>query len=206
MRAAVLISVGVLSLVACDQPRTPTTPGNVQNTVPPSATPPPAAPPGVGANVEQYVLTLSVDNCAVIPESDRTRTYSATIQETAPFRSIVTLGDGQFLSGLICTAASGRFSGIGCNQFFAADDIDTVSFFLENNNDEAHGGHIVERLPSGGWWEITGGAGGLRTAQSIDAFGKASIWYCPSPLTYPFPCSTFTSCRSADLRLRFTRR
>jgi hypothetical protein len=214
MRAVALISVGVATLVACGEPGTPTTPTNVQATltatVPP---PPPSAPPIGGSSPERYTLTLSIgSSCTVVPESDRTRTYRATIQKSDAQgssdaqRSIVTLEDGQFLSGPICTAGSGRFNAVGCNQFFAGEDIDTALFFLVNNNDEAHGGHIVERLPSGGWWEVTGSAAGLRTTQSIDASGTASVWYCSSPLPYPFPCVAFTSCNSAELRLRFTPR
>ena len=45
---------------------------------------------------------------------------------------------------------------MGCHQFFAFQDIDIAWVALENNNDEAHGGHIVERLGSGRMDEVTG--------------------------------------------------
>ena len=79
------------------------------------------------------------------------------------------------------TAASGRFEGIGCHQFFASKDTDTASFALENNNDEAHGGHIVEQSSSGTWLEIIGSATGPFSVSgdlitSIDASGTGSVW------------------------------
>ena len=108
-----------------------------------------------------YTLTLHIGSgCAVVPEAERTRKYTATIDYAGGGRYVVTLSDGTFLTGPICTAGSRHFSGIGCGQFFASEDIDTVQFFLENNNDEAHGGHIVEQLASGTWLEIIGYAGG----------------------------------------------
>ena len=95
-----------------------------------------------------------------MPAADRTRSHTATIAYAEAGRYLVTLGGAVFLNGPICTGGSGRFRDVGCNQFVASEDIDTASFFLENNNDEAHGGHIVERLPSGQWLEIIGTAGG----------------------------------------------
>jgi hypothetical protein len=156
-------------------------------------------------------MTLSLGStCAAVPQTERIRKYSASIAYLEGGRHVVTLSDATFLRGPICTSGSGRFAGIGCHQFFASEDIDNASFFLENNNDEAHGGHIVEQLASGAWLEIIGGAGGLfnvpnSTISSIDAFGTSDVWYCPIPSAYPFPCSTFASCPSTDLRLTFTR-
>ena len=111
-----------------------------------------------------------------------------------------------FLNGLICTGGSGRFRDVGCNQFVASEDIDTASFFLENNNDEAHGGHIVERLPSGQWLEIIGTAGGPYDLAAARATGSGTAWFCPAALAYPFPCTGFVSCQTTDLRMTLTRR
>jgi hypothetical protein len=89
---------------------------------------------------------------------------------------------------------------------FASEDIDTVQFFLENNNDEAHGGHIVEQLASGTWLEIIGYAGGkLDDLSSMEASGTSSVSYCRTPSSYPFPCN-LVSCGSTDLRLTLTRK
>jgi hypothetical protein len=155
-------------------------------------------------------MTLDIGSgCDVIPTAERTRTYTATIEHNGE-RNVVTLSDASFLSGPICTAGSRHFSGMGCQQFFATEDAyAAVQFFLENNNDEAHGGHIVEQLSSGTWVEITGHAAGTLDPldlSSIEASGAGSVWYCPTPSDYPFPCANFTSCRSDDMRLTFRRR
>jgi hypothetical protein len=158
-------------------------------------------------------MTLSVGSqCDVLPETERTRTYSATINSVAqnPYgQDVVTLGGSRFLSGSICSTASGPLAGIGCNQFFASEDVaaGTVSFHFVNNNDEAHGGHIVEQTASATWLEITAeasGAGSL-TGRSIEASGMATVWYCPAGLSYPFPCPASRAC-STDLHMALTRR
>lgn len=195
------IVLGIVALVACDgHPQAPTP------FVPPQATPPPTNPsrnPLVGL----YTLTLNIGSgCAVLPEAERTRKYTATIDYGGEGRYVVTLSDATFLTGPICTAGSEHFSGIGCQQFFASEDIDTVQFFLENNNDEAHGGHIVEQLSSGTWLEIIGRAGGKLDLSSTEASGTSSVWYCRTPSSYPFPCSSVVSCGSTDMRLTLTRK
>jgi len=154
-----------------------------------------------------YTLTLDIGSgCAVVPQEERIRKYTARIDDKASGIKVVTLSDANFLTGLICTGGSQRFSGIGCNQFFASEDIDTMQFSLENNNDEAHGGHIVERLSSGGWVEIIGSAAGNLALSSMEASGTSSVWYCPTSLTYPFPCKNPVSCRSPDMRLTLTQK
>jgi hypothetical protein len=83
-----------------------------------------------------------------------------------------------------------------------------VKFLLGNNNDEAHGGHIVEQLASGAWLEITGEASGPVDSYpptAVDASGNSQVWYCPTPSGYPFPCSRFEGC-SSGLRLTLIRR
>jgi hypothetical protein len=185
-------------IAACDGPSSvPTAP---------SVAGPPSPPPTGGAIVGSYTVTLQIaPSCTVVPEADRVRRYSAQIDPARDSgRYLVTLTGSTFLSGPICTAGSGRFAGIGCNQFLASEDIDTMSVFLENNNDEAHGGHIAERTASGTWLEIIGGAGGKIGAATTELAGTASVWYCPSARDYPFPCTNSTFC-TADLQISFSR-
>ena len=201
--ALYVIALTIVTFAACDShPQSPTP------LTPPAVMPPPSAqphPPGTLAGL--YTLTLNIGSgCAAVPEAERTRTYTATIEYTSGGRYVVTLSDAMFLTGSICTAGSRHFSGIGCHQFFASEDIDTVHFFLENNNDEAHGGHIVERLSSGTWLEIIGYADGKLDFSSIEASGTSSVWYCRTPSSYPFPCSNFVGCGSSDMRLTLTRK
>ena len=139
-------------------------------------------------------MTLELARSCSVPEEARVRRYSASIAERGA-DLLVTLGSAAFLEGLICTAAPGRAAGVGCNQFFASSEGGTAHFALENHNDDAHGSHIVERLPSGTWIEIIGKASGpIGDSSSIRATGKASVWYCPTASGYPFPCSGPTGC------------
>ena len=117
---------------------------------------PPAPPPSSNALVGSYAMTLEIGRSCELPEEDRVRHYSASIAEREPGSLIVTLGSATFLDGPICTAGPNRAAGVGCNQFFASSNDGTAQFVLENNNDDAHGGHIVERLSSGTWLEIIG--------------------------------------------------
>ena len=120
---------------------------------------------------------------------------------------VVSRGGARRLSGSICTLTSGTYAGIGCNPFLAIEDIDWVGFYLQNNNDEAHGAHIVEQTSSGGWLEITGHAdGSFNSTSLIDASGTADIWFCPTSSAYPYPCSESRFCPSADLHLKFSRK
>ena len=139
-----------------------------------------------------------------MPPADRTRSYAATIDRPGD-EPLITLAGGRFLTGLICTAGSGRFAGVGCNQLFATATAETLTFSLANNNDEANGGHIVEQATSGAWLEIIGRATGRLGGPAVDAVGAGSVWYCPTPLPYPFPCSAFVSCPATDLRITLRR-
>lgn len=211
------IMLAMAALVACDG-RVPTPVGPSQalgNAPAPSPSPNPAPPnppppgpvPGTHPLAGVYTLELNIGSaCAAVPAAEKTRRYTATIDYASEGRYVVTLSDATFLSGPICTAATGRFSGIGCHQFFASEDIDTALLFLENNNDEAHGGHIVERLSSGAWVEIIGSASGRYGPSSIEAAGTGSVWYCPTPSAYPFPCSNYAFCQPTDITLRFNRK
>jgi hypothetical protein len=173
---------------------------------PPAAGPPAPAPPS-GSIVDEvtgdYTLRLELGSgCAVIPETDRTRNYTATITSPRERNYVVSLTSGNFLGGLICTAYP---AGLGCDQFTASRDEDLIRFDLANNNDDAHGGHIVERLSSGTWVEIIGSAAGRLQGTTIEAVGTTSVWYCPTSLPYPFPCFSFTGCKSSDTKFTFTR-
>jgi hypothetical protein len=206
---ALCLLMGTLTFAACDSaPSGPTPAGSPtanQPTAPPR-NPAPSPVPGGSRLVGSYLLTLDMGSgCSVVPASERIRRYTADITYVGAGRYVATLNDATFLTGLICTAASSHFAGIGCHQFFASEETDTVNFSLANNNDEAHGGHIVERLSSGGWVEIIGDARAEFDPTLIEASGAGSVWYCPTPSDYPFPCANFTSCRSNDMRLTFTR-
>jgi hypothetical protein len=214
-RCIVVVSVvGLIGFTACGRdakaPQAPTPLAEARATPAPTPGPTPATPvarPGGDSLSGWYTLTVNLGSgCAVVPEPERTRNYTARIDYSEGGRYIVTLSDATFLSGLICTAGGGRFAGIGCNQFFATEDNGTAAFVLENNNDDAHGGHIVEQLSSGGWAEIFGNAAGQIRPSSIEASGTGSAWYCRTPASYPFPCASFAGCSSADLRLTLVRK
>jgi hypothetical protein len=152
----------------------------------------------------EYTLALDLGSgCNIIPEAERTRSYTARITSPREANYVVTLTSGNFLSGLICTAYA---AGLGCDQFLASREGDVVRFDLANNNDDAHGGHIVERLSSGTWVEIIGNPAGQLKGSTIDAGGTISVWYCPTSMGYPFPCSGATGCKSNDTKFIFTRR
>jgi len=209
---------------ACDgHPQSPTPsasrPSGEQRELHPGPPQPPPSPTGPDPFVGSYALTLNIGStCGVVPATDRIRHYSATVEKYAsrvpeldapPY--IVTLGDATFLSGSICTAGGGRFEGIGCHQFFAWKGDDTARLVLANNNDEAHGGHIVEQFASGTWAEIIAEASGPVTISnsvvaSIEASGSSDVWYCPTPSGYPFPCPASLSCAATDFQLTFTRK
>lgn len=172
----------------------------------PPTTPAPAPAPGTHPFAGTYTLTMTIGaGCTTVPEAERVRAYTARFDRAAEGSYVVTLSDATFLTGLICDAGGGRFAGLGCHQFFAYDNSSQMQFVLANNNDEAHGGHIVERTTSGMWLEIIGEATGSRDPASMEAAGRASVWRCGESRAYPFPCFSAVSC-SADLRLSFTRR
>ncbi len=174
---------------------------------PTSPSPTPTNPPGPNSPdplVGRYTLRVAFGaSCESLPDVAKTRTYSATIDPAGPSAYVVTLSDATFLAGLICEAAPSR---LGCNQFVASRTADLVRFDLFNENDDGHGGHIVEQIPPGTWLELIGHATGPVQDGTITATGSASAWYCPTTSAYPFPCRSFTSCRSDDLQLTFTRK
>ncbi len=203
------IVIGTFALLACGSPpQVPTPVRGPQASAPVTPAPPPPVPdPGAYPLAGSYAVTLDIGTgCPVVPEAERSRKYSATIGYSGGGRYVVTLNDATFLTGAICTAGSAHFAGIGCHQFFASEDTDTALFFLENNNDEAHGGHIVERMSSGTWLEIIGNVQGKFNGSSIEATGAGSVWYCPTPLGYPFPCQGSVGCHSDDMRLTLERK
>ena len=212
MTRGMIPAICVLVVTACDggtSPPSPVSPSVIAPLPPVASNPPPprpSTPPPTGsAIVGSYAMTLMLGpSCSAVPEAQRVRRYSAHIDPVGSGRYVVTLSGSTFLSGLICAGGSGRFAGVGCNQFFASEDIDTMSVFLENNNDEAHGGHIVEQTAAGTWLEIIGSATGTVDPTRIELRGPASVWYCATPAGYPFPCRSFSGCKT-EMQVTLTR-
>ena len=204
VRRGVLASV--LALSACGG--VPPAPGPLPQAgpaAPPAPAPPP--PPVTHPYAGTYTLTIAIGStCTTVPESERTRIYSARFDPVSEGSYVITLSDASFLTGRICDGGSGRFAGVGCHQFFGYDDGVRMQFVLANNNDDAHGGHIVEQTASGSWLEIIGEAVGTRDPASMEAAGHGNVWRCPDARGYPFPCTSFVFCNPAELRLKLTRR
>ncbi len=203
--------LGPLVTMACGGSSDLALPMGPTPSIPSGTVSPPPGPTGPVSSTHPlsgvYDLTLTLgDDCTAVPEVERTRRYTASIAYTTGGRYVVTLSSGRFLSGPICTGGSGVFAGLGCDQFIASEDIDMANFFLENNNDEAHGGHIVEQLASGTWIEVIGNATGPYDLRSARAAGSGVAWYCPRAASYPFPCQGSQSCQTSDLRLSLVRR
>jgi hypothetical protein len=59
---------------------------------------------------------------------------------------------------------------LGCNQFRAVEEADTMRFILEND-DEWHGGYRTERMTSGTWLTIRGQLRAARHPSLIEASG-----------------------------------
>ena len=204
------LSVFVLlsAVAACDSGNPPTAPSPapmVAATSPPSpplSTPDPNLPPD--SLVGSYLLDLALGpDCLSLPAAAKHRTYAARIDSRGGTNYVVTLSEATFLGGSICTSAP---SGFDCNQFPASRVGDLLRFDLINENDDGHGGHIVERLPAGTWMEVIGSAAGPVRGGTITAMGRAGAWYCSMVSGYPFPCASHMSCSSDDFRLTFTRR
>ena len=153
----------------------------------------PTAPSPAEALIGRFLLTLTAGaDCAAIPDAAKTRRYLASIDVTGDEKYVVTLSDATFLTGPICTAGSARFAGVGCHQFFASRQDDVVQFDLANNNDEAHGGHIVEQLSLGTWLEIIGS--GHRPASRVNDCGNGNGQPVVLPLSQVLPISVFRLC------------
>ena len=205
----------LMVVAACE--RTPPTAPSLPLAAPISPLPAPPMPDAsTDPIVGRYRLDLEVGpGCESVPAAAKSRSYAAVIEKRTSSIGVdslvgtdyvVTLGEANFLSGLICTFAASR---LGCNQFPATREAgDILRFDLVNENDDGHGGHIVEQLPPGTWIELIGSARGRMQDPDgmITANGDASIWYCSAASEYPFPCASFVGCRSDDLRLSFTRR
>ena len=196
----------LLAVTGCDSNHPPPTAPNPPPTMMGSPIPPPPAPSApTDSIVGRYKLDLTVGPaCGSVPEAARNRTYTATVDSAGGTNYVVTLSDASFLSGPICTAAPSR---LDCNQFQASRAGDLLRFDLINENDDGHGGHIVEQVPPGTWIELIGSGTGRMPAQDgiITATGSANVWYCRTVSGYPFPCVLPVGCQSADFRLTFTR-
>lgn len=208
------IVLAIVTLNACGESTSPVAPQRADaaptagSGLSPSAAPALASsplPPSDHSLVGRYAMTLELGRSCDLPEEARVRRYSASIAGHGPEALLVTLGSGTFLQGTICTAGGGRVAGVGCNQFFASSNAGTAHLALENHNDDAHGSHIVERLPSGSWVEIIGSTSGAITGDpTIRTKGTATVWYCPTDSGYPFPCSSPTGCTS-EMDITLTR-
>jgi hypothetical protein len=209
-----LLPVTALALTACHSgatvPTQPTQTTPSQGGSPPSTVPVAIPNPNDPLN-GVFTLTLQIgSSCSALPDSERTRVYDASIgriPNRTDLGSIVTLSGTRFLTGSICTTTLGTYAGIGCNQFLGSEDTDQVWFTLQNNNDDAHGAHIVEQTSSGQWLEIIGQAyGPFTSTETIEVAGTANVWFCKTSSAYPFPCSQYVWCPSTDLQLRFRRK
>ena len=199
-------SIASLSVItACGSDGPPTAPTRDATSTSTGTPAPPNPPPASSTDpiVGRYRLDLSVGgDCNAVPEAARNRTYTADIASSGGANFIVTLSGASFLSGPICTFAPSR---LDCNQFLISRSGDLLRFDLINENDDGHGGHIVEAVPAAGWIELIGSASGDMKSDTIAATGSASVWYCPSGAGYPFPCAAYTGCKSEQLRLTFVR-
>jgi hypothetical protein len=196
----------LVAVTACDSTHPPPTAPSPPATMMGSPIPTPPEPNSpTDSLVGRYTLDLTVGpECGSVPEAARNRTYTATIVSAGGANYVVTLSEASFLSGLICTAPSR----LGCNQFQASRAGDLLRFDLINENDDGHGGHIVEQVPPGTWIEVIGSGTGRMQEQDgmITTTGSATVWYCPTVSGYPFPCVSPVGCESGALRLTFTRR
>jgi hypothetical protein len=205
-----VVFAAAIGTMGCDKtPTGPETDPLSPQTGRPAAPPAPAPIPAPASHpfAGTYAATLTIgSSCTAVPEAERTRAYTARFDRASEGSYVVSLTDATFLTGSICDAGSGRFAGIGCHQFFAHEDAGQMQFVLANNNDEAHGGHIVEQTQAGTWLEIIGEAVGARDPASMEAAGSGLVWRCGESRGYPFPCSSYDSCNSTELRLTLTRK
>jgi hypothetical protein len=163
-----------------------------------------APPPAQDAVTGPYTLRLSAGpECAVIPEIARNRTYSANIAATGADSYMVTLSDAVLLR--ICD--SDAVSGLCSNQFHMSRDRDGLRVqLLDEGDDSSHGGQIVEQIPPGTWLSVGGSGPGRIDDSGIHATLDGDLWYCPTVMAYPFPCSAYVFCNTSNLQLTFTRR
>jgi len=195
----------LMAVAGCDRSNLP---GPSPQPTPTGLNPPSPPQPNSDADplTGAYGLDLTMDQlgaeCSEVPEVVKHRTYNGTIKATGNSDYVVSLSGGVFLSGLICTFAPSHF---GCDQFPASRTGGALQFNLINENDDGHGGHIVERVPQAGWIEVFGSLTGAIDNGTISAKGSGSLWYCSSSAGYPFPCASYVGCDVNDLRMTFAR-
>jgi hypothetical protein len=155
-------------------------------------------------------LTLQIgSSCSAIPDAEKTRVYEASIGQIANRKDlgdVVTLTGAHFLTGPICTLASGRFASIGCSQFFASEDLDWVGFFLQNNNDPSarrayRRTDVVRRL-------ARDHRPCTRVRSTTRRRSTQAAWLtfgCARPRQIN-PCPEYRVCPSTDLHLRLDRK
>jgi hypothetical protein len=154
---------------------------------PPAAPSPTQNPSPLGTHTVSWSVG---DECTAVPRTARERTYSALVSN-----GLVTLTNGTFLAGSICTDTTG----LGCNQFRLTQDGDNVSVVVESI--DWHGGQIVERIEDGTWVEVSAKGAGRQEGSTIRATLEGSLWYCPTPSLSPFPCNAFRSCKTSNLQM-----
>jgi hypothetical protein len=157
----------------------------------------PGRPPDVNAASGLYGLTLTVgSDCASLPEEERTRQYTARLSDDGPAKYIVTLTDATFRQDSVCIP-------LGCNQFRATEDGETLRFSLASADDWS-GGYITEKTAAGTWLEILGLAAGPLHPTVIEASGPGKVFYCSFPGAYS--CGGRTESCQSTLKYVFTRK
>jgi hypothetical protein len=152
-------------------------------------------------------LTLEIGGECAIPKDAKTRTYTAVIDAFADPRltanHVITLSDATFASGC---GTNGLAPGLGCNQFFAETDRNSLTVFM-SDLDYGEGGQITERLQDGTWLHIVGHASGQFEGSIVNASGSAQLFYCPvSKVSAWEECAIRTTfCETGEFRLRFSR-
>jgi len=213
--AFIAVFLGVCACAGCDNSSQPPTSPNLPTspaapTPPPSPPPPPTppSPPDGDQLVGSYTLTIDArSNCTNMPHAPVMRRYDATISFRGGTNYLVTLDTGKFLTGVVCTG--GSVDGIGCEQFLASRNGDTVRFDLDYSNDTGWGGQIVEHLEDGSWMQLLGSSTGPVREGTIEARGSGSLSYCATPRSDPYPgfyCPEALRCSPDDLKLTFTRK
>ena len=184
-------------------PPGPTGPGTGVVFIPPPGIPPfSATDPVVG----RYRLALIAGTgCDSYPEIVHRRTYTADIEPTSGTPYKVKLYDAWFLQGLTCHDP--RFpqgNNPTCNQFLASRTDDSLIFDFHGQPDDNWNGNLIyEALADGTWIEMAGRATGPINDGNLTAAGELSLSHW---LGFPGDRSRYSTCRSSDLRLEFSRR
>ncbi|HET9262695.1 MAG TPA: hypothetical protein VFO14_06600 [Vicinamibacterales bacterium] len=96
------------------------------------------------------------------------------------------------------------FQGLGCNQFVAEREENSLKFTM-SLFDWGEGGQITERLADGIWLYIWANASGQSEGSILQASGRGEAMYCPVSQESAWGCAT-RFCATDEFRLRFSRR